>query len=350
MADYGIAVYKANGTTPLINQGLSGGTLYVDTVVQTVGSSQTYVYDKVPGGSNLRVMLVQAGAHVFSVGTNASGYATLTVTYLSSYGSANATVLFVFATSTVEPTYGVQLINDAGDRLVSTLYPVPEFLGAVTTTNTGGNSIPYNWTASTTVGSGKKRMVLWKIPDTTNTYFSGTCYIPDTVTGSYSVACNSYMTLGASETYAAPVAYIFSLGPTSSSGDAYGVRVYDGSGNIMFDSGKQMMSLVKSQTYDFGYAITVSQMSGISPAILLPSLTANTGNSSSYFAGYDTITGEPLYGYLYTALYGTIRKNGTTLETKYFAVDNGSGWTANDYYNGQDTGLCSVITNSASYA
>jgi hypothetical protein len=346
MANYGTAVYKSNGVA-LVNQGLAGGTLYIDTVVMAVGYSQTFTYSNVPGGAYLRVMLVQAGAHTFSIGTNGSGQATVTFTYASSYASSNQTIAFVFATQTNEPTYGVSLINDAGERLVSTLYPVPEFLGTVTTS---GSLASGYWTASTSLGAGRKRMILWKIPDTTYISFQGNCYVSDSVTGSYTLTCKSF-TFGGSESISyAPVAYVFALTGLTAGSESYGMRVYNGSGAVTFCSGRQMMSLLKAQTYDFGYTLTISEMSGITPILLLPSTTAQTGGSSSYFAGYDSMTGDPLYGYILYNYYGTFRKNGTVIYTAYDYVDAGNSWTPNDFYNGQDTGLLTVVSNSANYS
>ena len=348
MATYGTALYKANGTTPLINQGLSGGSLYLDTVTLAVGTSATYTYPDVPGGAYLRVMLVKAGAHAYSIGTNGSGQATVAFTYYSGSGSSNQTIAFIFASQTTEPSYGVSLINDAGERLVSSLFSVPECIGVVTSTYVGGGSIGGVWSATSSVGAGRKRMILWKIPDTSYTSFQGEGYISEAVTGSYSVSCRQYQT--SSETFAAPVAYIFALTGLATGSESYGIRVYTAGGAVTFDSGKQMLSLLKSQTYDFGTPVTVASMSGVAAAILLPSPTSQYGSSSSYFAGYDGITGEPLYGYIYTNYFGATRKNGTTLYSDYFYVDGGSGWTLNDYYNGQSTGLVTVVTDSSNYS
>lgn len=344
MATYGTAVYRANGTTPLINQGLSGGSLYLDTIEIAAGGSTSRTYPDVPGGSYIRVMLVQAGAHSYTIGTNGSGQATLSVNYTAT--SSGTTVLFVFATQTTEPTYGISLINDAGERLVSGIFPVPEFLGAVTTTFGGASGISGYWSASTSLGAGRKRMILWKIPDTTDTGFQGTCYVSDTVTGSYSVMATAY---GSDTLSAAPVAYVFAVTGLNTGTESYGIRVYNASGGITFDSGKGMLALLKSQTYNNSDSMTVSQMSGITPLILLPSPTAQYGSSSMYFAGYDTITGEPLYGYIYFTYVATLRKNGTTLYSVYKFWESGSGWTPNDYFNGQDTGLVTIVSDSAYY-
>lgn len=348
MANYGTAVFKGNGTTPLINQGLSGGTLYVDTITVAAGTSQTFTYSSVPGGANLRVMLVDAGAHSFSVGTNGSGQATVTVTYVPGYNSGYATTLFVFCTLTTEPSYGVELINDAGERLVSSIFPVPEFLGAVTATYTGGGSWPGYWGATTSLGAGRKRMILWKIPDTSEASFQGTCYVADTVTGSYTLSCKAFS--NTAESFAAPVAYIYALTGLQASSDTYGMRVYTAAGAVTFDSGRQMLSLLKAQTYSFYDSPSIPSMSGLSVALLLPSINAQYAASSQYMIGIDGITGEIIWGYLYALSFGTIRKNGTTLYTDYRVVDGGSGSSPIDVYNGQDTGLLTVITNTAFYS
>lgn len=345
MPNYGTALYKANGSTPLINQGLAGGSLYLATVSVAAGSSQTFTYADVPGGAYLRVMLVQAGGHSFSIGTNGSGQAT--VTFSANGTSSYATIAFIFATQTTEPSYGVSLINDDGERLVSTLFGVPEFLGAVTTS---GSLASGYWTASTSLGAGRKRMILWKIPDTTYIAFQGDCYVADSVTGSYTLTCKSFTFTGSESMPFAPVAYVFALDGLSAGSESYGMRVFTASGAVTFDSGKQMLALLKSQTYSFGDSITISSMSGITPAVLLPSPTAQYGSSSSYFAGYDTITGDPLYGYILSNYYGTLRKNGTTLYTAYTYVDAGTSWTPNDFYNGQGTGLVTIVTDSANYS
>ena len=360
---YGTAVYQSNGTTPLVNQSLAGGTLYVATITQSSGTSQTYTYPDVPGGSNLIVLLIYAGGHDYTTGTNGSGQATVTFTWNSSK-NGGYTYAYIFAKNTTEPNYGIAVINDAGERLVSTVFPVPEYLGKVTTTYQGvgsqGESI---FSATTSIGSGTNRLILWSIPDTDYQYYSGGGYLPSSITGTTYVSCDyrvdipSWYAAGSpAVNNTAPVAYIFGLDTLTASSDTYGIRVRNGS-NIMFDSGKQHLSLLKAIPYtlDSFYgtgaesSFSATGISGKTTALMLPSLTFQGLLSSGPYPFQDPY-GEWYSVYVDTIYHAGVRKKGNNFYSLFLPYNPNTGSdTPHDYYNGQDSGLYSIVTDATYY-
>lgn len=350
---YGTAIYVAGKT--YLDPGGAGGAVYLGKVTVAVNSSATYTYPDVPGGSHLRVFLVVSGDHTFSTGTNGSGQATLTITAKNS-GSAYAvaTTAAVFAALTVEPTYGVSLLNDAGERLVSSMYPLPNFLGKFTLSLlSGGGSTQEVYQTTTSLGSGQDRLIMFKLPDTTDVWYYGTSFVSSSVTGDYNIQLRVFRPNYTSTTI--PDAYVFGIqssGAAPASSEQYGIRIYNSGGALMYDSGNKHLSLKRSTAFDFpatgntetGY--TVSQMSGITPLVWLP--------THEYLEAVYSHQGFGPGGVMvpyYNQFFGRamMRKNGTTLYARHDRVQTGTTFSPIVYNHGQLSNLFTMVADSYLY-
>jgi hypothetical protein len=347
MPNYGINVLRSDGVA-IASQSMPGGRIFlqkIDRAVETAGTVTAYTYSLVPGGTYLRVVQVGRGAHSWATGTDGSGNATLTLTANANDGSQPNTTLYVFATKTTEPNYGILMVNDAGERTVSSVYPCAEFLGKFTFSSTpdlssniaaiGGSAYTEytHYSTASTLGSGRERLVLWSLPSTANdVWFVGDNFIPATVTTSYQLAAKIYRAPATSWTM--PEAFVFALTGMSASSGNYGMRVYNASGGLMFDAGLSHM-IVKGYETTLGYpstgtsTITASSFTGITPAISIPDYEvwqgAPNGTSTSLVSDWR----------------GVVRRNGTTLYGKRVCLESATGPRLTYTY---DEGLYASLT------
>lgn len=327
---FGIEVTQANGKK-ILTQTMPGGRVYVGQVnqaAQVTGTVTVITFDKVPGGNYLRVLQVDQARHTFVVGTNASGHATITLTATSAGRTVvtSSTRLFVFATQTIEPTYGIQLTNDAGERTTSTVYACPEFLGKITfsatPTVTRFIATPYteySHSVLSSLGVGRTRLILWNLPENSgDCWFAGSSLIPATnIAASYSVTAT--IIRPSTTTTQMPEAFIFALdGLTESSGivNTYGLRIYDEgtppNQKLLFDAGLDHM-IIKGYENTVDYPnITgvVNEYPGLAnmsnvPVFLMPSYSKEI--ASSYKSpGFQSVTG----------FLGVMKRDANTIYTK----------------------------------
>jgi hypothetical protein len=356
---YGFETYTAGGVLTS-GQSMVGGRVFIgiiskiaDLVHNTV---TTYTYPDVPGGSYLRVYQVGAGEHSWVIGTNGSSQATVTLTSTyktpSLIASTPITTLLVFATKTTEPSYGIETTNDAGDRIVSTLFPAPEYLGKVTFSSTPSSSWDaaeagywaYSHITSSSLGSGRNRIILWALTDNAgDCWFNGTTFVASSVSGAYNITAQ-YIRPPATS-YTMPTAYVFALDGLSSSSDAYGIRVYNAAGAMTFDGGLRHMDIRAIET-TLAYPTTTgssntysfSSLSG-TPAILVPMYQKETWVWTS---GQLFSTGKRWVG--------GVRKNGTTLYSRLTCRDplyeDNPSITGTVYW-GQATGLMQAVVDAS---
>ena len=177
---YGIIIRRADGTI-IAAPGVQGGGIFIGVRTISAGVSDTWTFNTVPGGSYLRVLQVSGGAHYYTIGTNGSNQATLTATARTTYtisgnqfGFQDSTFL-IFSTFTTEDLsndYGIAVINDSGERLVSAIHSSPVFTAKVSSWNLGLNySIAeegytvYEYSSSPlSYGLGQDNLVFWNIP------------------------------------------------------------------------------------------------------------------------------------------------------------------------------------------
>jgi hypothetical protein len=367
VSNYGLQVARVSDavlqTAPSIK-----GAVFVAFIDLAGNISQTFTYPLVPAGS-LYVYQIGAGAHAWVVGSNGSSQATLTLT-TKSYTQNYNTQLLVFASATTEANYGVLLKNDAFENALSAEYAVPIYLGKVTlgtTPDASNGGFLNGWTggatsdgyyctrhsATTSLGAGKRRIVLWTLPDVTaDTWFAGTSYLYEagnTVQG--------YFFAGSGvSTYTIPEALIFSLEDHVASSATYGLRIWNAAGKLTYDSGLSHTILrdlqsVLAYPVDVASANNTYSLSSLaSPisALFIPAYTLLTTSQLAFIpTGSKTLNRDA-----YT--YGVIRKNGATLESKLLRAPDidyvlPSGFLTNygSFEYGVRTGLFQAIVSTA---
>lgn len=348
---FGIRVTSSSGLET-VNTTLPGGRIFVGSITrarEAALTSTTYTYPKVPGGSNLRVMQVGAGAHNWSTGTDGNGNATVTMVAKGA-GTRYAfqTTLYVFATSTTEPDFGVNIVNDAGERTVSSVFPCPEFLGklpasafALSYSYTVNNGYTlYQYEANHSLGLGRKVLVLWNLPGTSDdVWYSGSTFTGSVVFHSVIAPAGTPFALGE--------AFLFALDGLQASGDTFGLRVYDEAGTLCFDAGLPHMiirgfenSLSYSLTPNTVSSFSASTFGGIQPVFLLPDFWFEVWTR----LGLNSSRDEYFYGF--------VRRSGSTLATKVvrtevYIEDVGSNsFTA---YYGLNTNLTQIVCDGSLY-
>lgn len=327
---YGLEVYK-DSTTVNVNQTMPAGRLFVQRIVQPLGTTGNYTFTSVPSGSDLIVYTAEAGFHSITAGTS-GGSATLTLGQitkptLSIYGSN--TDLLVFATNSKEPEYGIETTNNTGQRVISTILPCPIFLGSVVPTITvtvsltggaiSGSPYPYRHDYSGTVSSSEtngNRMVLWALPNdaSSDVWYSGSSVIAPTVSN----VINMSVLTNSATPPTCPRGYVFELDNIQESTDTYGIRIYDSSGKVTFDSGYSHMNIVGIDSSVFYSSPTLSISTSTVP------VTINTFSISAYSGLTTPLCFIPAY-YLESA----IPFSGTAA-SKVFTIE---GWARRETTN-----------------
>lgn len=319
---YGIQVSRTVGgvtRTSLDPQAL-GGRVFVSVETATAGTSRTVTYDNILGGSNLKYYFVNAGSHFVTTATQAgTGKAQLIFTAYTNPRRQVQTQVIVFTTSTIEPSSGITTLNDNGERTVSAVLPVPVFLGRVTMpaapdysyyiAEGGGYADVYS--AITSLGAGTDRLVLWTIPENgSNVYFEGDAYIPASVTGNAIIYGTIYSTASGTS-YTVGEALVFSLSYVPSSASTHGMRLFNSSGSLLFDSGNDHLYIKGFSTIEYSSTDTViandspNIYTGSQPAILVP----------NYFVESGTRITNKIMSTIRTYR-GAIRRQGTNIYTK----------------------------------
>lgn len=352
---YGIEVTRANGKV-IASQTMPGGRVYVGKITAAAGTSPSpYIYPEVPGGSSLRVLQVSRGAHTWSTGTNAQGQATITLTPVSNRFDYS-TVLYIFTTQTTEPSYGIQTINDVGERSFSTIFPCPEFLGKVTFSSTPsysedlaeGSYWSFVHNTTSNLGAGRTRLILWNLPENAgDCWFTGTTLIESYVTGNYVVTAKYIKPTAVSSVV--PEAFVFALDGLTESSDTHGLRVYDGSTpqKLLFDAGLNHMIIKGYETVvDYpnttGTTFTYANLTNISnsPVFLIPSYSKEVWTRIA--------TTQSSNGVLYT---GCMRRVGNTLYTKLVKETSlyEDAIVTGTWYYGVSQDLTQLVVNGTDY-
>jgi len=324
---YGIQVSRTvNGVTrtSLDPQAL-GGRVFVSVETAAAGVSRTITYDNVLGGSNLKYYFLNAGSHAVTTSTEpGTGKAQLNITAYSVRRPAQTQVI-VFTTSTVEPSSGILTTNDSGERTVSAVLPVPVFLGKLTMPSTPdysqyiteGGGYADTYSATTSLGAGTDRLVLWTIPENgSNIYFTGDSYIPAAVTGNAIVYGTVYSTAPGT-TYTVGEALVFSLSYVPSSASTHGMRLFNSSGSLLFDSGNDHLYIKGFSSIQFSSTDTEivndspDIYTGSQPAILIP----------NYYQEVGTRISNKLMSNIKTYI-GAVRRQGTSIYTKRILAES----------------------------
>lgn len=255
---FGMETYNSNGTIKYVSPDTVSGRIFVDLISKTPdatsGTQTHYTYAAVSSHTSLILYNIGKLSHDATLST-VSGDAVVTLTSKPPYdggGPPEPTSNFlVFTKQVTEPSYGIETLNSAGETILSTEYPVPEFLGTISPPSTPTYDFDiresgyreYIHNVSSSLGSGRNRIVLWDLAtNTDDCWVYCDSLIPSSYTGStqYSVS----VIRPTSSTITVPTGYIFALDGHSPSSDTYGARVFDSSGNVVFDTGKKHLNLV----------------------------------------------------------------------------------------------------------
>lgn len=276
---YGFETYRANGST--ITNGASKGAIFVGVLtISGSSASGSQTYSQVPAGCAY-YLNVDQGSHDITIDANGA-YARLNWAQRS--GSTNPTNVFVFATKINNTnTYGITLVNDAGETLADQTYPVPQYVTAFQPNTTAVNTFTCPGVAGlrgnfhTAVGSnlrpGANRILLARIPDsgTADIWYSCDSYIPASNTTGFTPSITVYAPVGAA--YEVPTLHLFALdGPVASS-SGEGIQIYDGSGGLLYDSSAEVLSVKDSVIVDYelaGATVTYTLNLPADAGVLIP--------------------------------------------------------------------------------
>jgi len=332
------------------------GAIFVGKVVCSITSgTQTLDYTAIPFGGMYAVQAGE-GVHTWALSNN-SGVTRLTFTYAKeTYQTNRSTTLYLYATNTIEPDYGVNATNDAGQRLVSTILPNCRFIGKLTMSGTAhkydltpSSDTYYMYTntiAYTPTSGSHSTLVFWSLPNSSDTtlWWQGRT----TLYGSAgSMQSTLYYKYGSTAPSVMPEAFAFETGPYMACTTTYGIRVFDADGLVMYDGATPQLVIAGLLTnIDFstgGTSYTIP--SGLTtPAIVFPQYIKEGKQGAC--SGDDLATLREDFGMLRRTggtLYGDIQ----IMNTETDGWDCRDGVTA--YYYGNKTGLVVPFIDAADY-
>jgi hypothetical protein len=349
---YGINVYGPGGML-LTDPQLPSAGLFVERIVLNYGQTLSKEYTGVPAGA-LVVQAVDVGMHDWTI-DSINGNARLNFTaYLTSNTLRQVgSTFFVYATRTWEPTYGLMCLNDAGDRLFSTLYPLAEFIGksAVGVSQIGsdfsmGGYVHRTYrTSSTFTCTPNECMVLLELPDSgQDVWFHYDWFAVSA--GVWRIDVLVALPSGVTPTLP-PSVMVFKVRNLTSSSETYGVRVFDASGNVTFDAGKRHLVLKELGT---GYTTPVNPFTAATsksftnltgsrsvrvPTYRYETWVARSGQAASDYDEYKTFT----------------RRSGSSLTSKFIKIGVGfqDAPVNESYFFGQSYGHVIPIVDPALY-
>lgn len=318
---YGLQTMDASGVVRVAPSSTAG--LFVEVRTVAAGASETVTYPQVPAGS-LHVIQSINGTHTWSVSANGSGQAQLVVTATPSDGSTEyASTFLVMAKQTTEPSYGFMFTNDQGERTVSSVFPVPVYIGKATINTTpqfgftgpGGYQVCYHSMTFPGLGS-TNRLLFLSLPDNTDDTWYGTVSLRPSTSKN-----PGYQKPGAAvpeatiiiatkvANYKLPEVLVFTLDSYPTSAEPWGIQLLDDQGRTTYHSALETIIYTKLRN-DIAFSTTRDGVLSFS----VPELT----NGAIAMSSYSQRTATQVSGSLheFDVDYGFVRKNGTTLETK----------------------------------
>lgn len=264
-------------------------------------------------------------------------------------------------------SFGVLFNTVNGNRVIDGNYMVPEFIGKIYLTASGptfssiptsgsGIEVPYNVSyAGGGIGTGysctnpgnRECIIFWTIPPSNgNEWFEF-----NSAQHIYAGLTHSEMQIYAESTSpggaapAVPEGYVFALGAVTQSSETYGMRVWNPSGGLVFDSGNKHISVNQVLTgLNYQIGTTNSVASGglpAKPAFFIPQLNRQL----------KTRVSNNLHWQVWTAM---VRRDGNTVYTrllKYLDINIGdAGPNINqDYYSSNTSGLVMPVIDASLY-
>ena len=311
---YGITSYNDFGNNIRnISQDMVGGRVFVKYIDQAYSSGGTVHDHPIAGVSDtaaLKIYTLDPGPHTISTVLTGGSTATVRLTTVSS-SKPRPSRLLVFTTKTNEPDYGISSLSDAGERLVSGLYPCPQFVQKITFNPTPAAEYPRGtgWVitehlSNTTLqNSGQLKTIFYTIPENTNDCWY---YFDSGVTTSSGTNTNLLVLRPTGAAYNLPEAFVFALDNLTNSTETYGIKIFNSSGGLTFDSGNYYANIKGYETLiysDAGTSISSSAFTGSVPAFLIPQYgkLVITGSSPSF---------------IYAEYTGCVKRIGNTLYTQ----------------------------------
>lgn len=300
--NYGITCVNSDGDVIVSPSKLAA--LFAGTVTCSITSgTQTFDFPSVPAGALYAMQTTGSskyagGTHDWVV-TSSAGHARIVFTFVDlPYRTSASTMLKLFASKTFEPDYGVNATNEAGERVISTILPASRFIQKLTLNPTVLGNNRDGWYCQTnSVASQDADLIFWSLPND-GTQWAGTTSVGAGSKVRMNLVDNTPLT------GSLPEAFLFKSGPLVVS-NTYGLRVFNGAGEVMFDAGVDMLN-IESRVTGVDYNLSVDQSyslpSGFTPAV--------------YQVGYyrETQSGGCLDGVATLRMYrGFLRRSGTTL-------------------------------------
>lgn len=275
---YAFETYRSDGST-VIN-GSSGACIFLGLYTIPGTSASGYAsFPQAPAGS-IYCFNANAGSHDFdTVSPGGDPYARINWTQRA--GQTQATTLIVFAKKTNNAdTFGLLLLNDAGDTLVDSSHPVPQYAGYIQPTvdatstyqcpdglRANVHNVPMN------IRPGTNRIVLLKMPDsgTDDIWYSCDSFISSSVTSTVSLNVTVYAPAGVA--YQVPTMHIFSIdGPVNAGGD-YALHVMLADQTLVYDSSAENISVRDATAVTYpavGSTATYSLALPVNPGVSIP--------------------------------------------------------------------------------
>jgi hypothetical protein len=323
---YGLEILDSSGTIKEVSSNSVSGGILVEVIDVSTTVTINKVWPNIPGGY---LFIVQ-----IDVPSN-PGYGITWTIYSDGNGKAAANIipntgssackakLLVFATRVIEPSYGIECKNTAGDSIISAVYPAMQY------TNNGNLVSPWTSLDGTLNqwAGGYKGYYVYLNSGGANPFYilpevvasiagDGNIYFVPT-SGAASGLLYNLVGNTVSSSYL-PSAIFYATTPVTGS-DNYGIRMYDSNNVLTYDSGKQIVKLLSINSIYItpdvtgvtsGYTDTGISRS-FAPAFMLPTVWAIApGGTKFAWLGY------------------RLFDNGTStywIETRFFPYSTGTG-------------------------
>ncbi|EZP39375.1 hypothetical protein [Janthinobacterium lividum] len=222
-------------------------------------------------------------------------------------------------------TNGILFNTEKGSRVIDEEFMVPEFIGKVALNpapyisglfSSGNVGVTPYYTNSHQVNGlpdsgGRDIIIFWRYPDANgeDIWFYPTSSVVTPVNGSVP-GMNIYRRNG-SVLPSMPVGYCFAIGRAIASASTYGMRSWDGTGKLIFDSGNLSLKIESFSSISYGYQISNYVIPAASnAAILLPDTYHISDVSVGDAPGYPGSGNSQFYEDR-----GGVRRNGATFST-----------------------------------
>ena len=244
MSAHGIEAYASDGTTKRITFTTVGGAVFVERISTTTTTVQTITYPKIASGAYLLLYRLGYGMHAVSTGTNGSGQATITITPDVNDGGAQETILLVFTKFVNEPDYGINYINDNGDRVISSEYPIPQLIGYLPSPTVFDWGVNYDGYRKLELQYSLAGFPADAILMTSLPVSSGDTWYHNVGEANNSTYISVYTKEG-SVSLQLPVISAYRASGQQNSTDQHGIRIWQGSPSysLVYDSGMAVMNL-----------------------------------------------------------------------------------------------------------